>query len=311
MAQAPDLDFQAFVAKKQQERHEEGERAGRRSEPDGDAPDAAHAYAYSFDRKTREALERVKPVELAVAGTVRLFKRVASSQLLGNAVKVGDKQFPRIHSIAAQCAKTIGIPTPAVYIVNNPVLNAGTYGTNEEAFIQVHSALVDHYSDEELLTVIGHECGHIHNSHVVYMTALYFLTNIAGAFVAWAVQPAIIALRAWSRRAEITSDRAGMLCAKDAVVAERALTKLALGSRKLYEEFNLEAFLDQYEEGKEGVGRYMEAFATHPWLPKRVLAMREFAKSEYYRRSLGTGLEGGMTMPEVDAKVAALLKGDA
>ena len=157
--------------------------------------------------------------------------------------------------------------------------------------------------------MIGHECGHIHNSHVVYLTALYFLTNIAGVFVAWAVQPAIVALRAWSRRAEITSDRAGMLCAKDATTAERALTKLALGSRKLYEEFNLEAFLEQHEEGKESIGRYMEAFATHPWLPKRVLAMREFAKSEIYRTAVG--LEGGASMADVDARVSALLKGDA
>ena len=49
-----------------------------------------------------------------------------------------------------------------------------------------------------------------------------------------------------------------MLCAKNSDVAERALTKLALGSRKLYEEFNLDAFLEQYEEGKEGIGKYME-----------------------------------------------------
>jgi Zn-dependent protease with chaperone function len=301
MAQAKELDFQAFIAKRQRERADE--------EPANVASDPSRAYAYAFDRKTREALERMKPVELAVAGTVRLFKRVASTQLLGHAVKVGDQQFPRIQTIARECASTLGIATPTIYIVNSPVLNAATYGTNEESFIQVHSALVDHYSDEELLTVIGHECGHIHNSHVVYMTALYFLTNIAGAFVAWAVQPAIIALRAWSRRAEITSDRAGMLCAKDAVVAERALTKLALGSKKLYEDFNLEAFLEQYQEGKQGIGRYMEAFATHPWLPKRVLAMREFAKSENYRKAIG--LEGGLTMPDVDARVAALLKGDA
>ena len=158
--------------------------------------------------------------------------------------------------------------------------------------------------------MIGHECGHIHNSHVVYLTALNFLTQIAGVFVGWVVEPALVALRAWSRRAEITSDRAGMLCAKDTAVAERALTKLALGSRKLYEEFNLDAFLEQYEEGKDGIGKYMEAFATHPWLPKRVLAMREFAKSELYRKAAGLG-EGGMSMEDVDTRVAALLKGDA
>jgi Zn-dependent protease with chaperone function len=304
MAQAPDLDFQAFVEKKRKR----GEKDGKK-EPAGAPNDPAHAYAYSFDRKTRETLERVKPVELAVAGTVRLFKEVASSQLLGNAVKVGERQFPRIHNIAAECAKTLGIPTPTVYIVNNPTLNAGTLGTNEDSFIAIHSALVDHYSDEELLTVIGHECGHIHNSHVVYLTALYFLTNLAGVFVKWLVQPALVALNAWNRRAEITSDRAGMLCVKDAVTAERALTKLALGSKKLYEEFNLDAFLDQYEEGKGGAGRLTEVFASHPYLPKRVLAMREFAKSENYRTAVG--LEGGISMADVDARVSALLKGDA
>jgi Zn-dependent protease with chaperone function len=298
MANAPELDFQSFVARKK------GERVG------GGPDTSGHEYAYSFDRKTREALERMKPVELAVASTVRMFKQVWRGQLLGNAVKVSDRQFPRIQRIAASCAETLHIATPQIYIINDPSLNAATYGTNDESFIVVHSALVDHYTDEELLTVIGHECGHIHNGHVVYLTALHYLAQIAGVFVAWAVQPALVALRAWSRRAEITSDRAGMLCARNNAVAERALTKLALGSRKLYDEFNLEAFLDQYEEGKESIGRYLEAFATHPWLPKRVLAMREFAKSELYRKAAGLG-EGGLTMEDVDARVAALLKGDA
>jgi Zn-dependent protease with chaperone function len=239
-----------------------------------------------------------------------MFKSVWRNELLGHAVKVSDRQFPRIAKIAAQCAETLHIQVPTVYIVNNPSLNAATYGTNEDSFIMVHSALVDHYSDEELLTVLGHECGHIHNSHVVYLTALHYLTHMAGIFVKWAVQPALIALRAWSRRAEITSDRAGMLCAKSDVVAQRSLTKLALGSRKLYEEFNIDAFLEQYDEGKDGMGKYMEVFATHPWLPKRVLAMRVFAESQLYRKAAGVG-DTGLTMTEVDDRVRGLLKGDA
>ncbi len=298
MANAPTLDFEAFVAKKK------GERVG------GGADTSGHEYAYVMDRQTRAAFERAKPVELAVASTVRMFKQVWKGQLLGNAVKVSERQFPRIQSIAKQCADTLHIATPQIYIVNSPVLNAATYGTNDESFIMVHSALVDHYSDEELLTVIGHECGHIHNSHVVYLTALHYLTRMAGIFVRWAVEPALIALRAWSRRAEITCDRAGMLCSKNDAVSARALTKLVLGSRKLYEEFNIEAFLEQYEEGKDGLGKYMEVFATHPWLPKRVLAMRVFAESEIYRKAAGLG-ESGISMKEVDDKVLALLKGDA
>jgi Zn-dependent protease with chaperone function len=298
MAQVPELDFQAFVERKK------GERAG------GGADTSGHEYAYISDRQTRAAFERMKPVELAVASTVRMFKSVWRNQLLGNAVRVSDRQFPRIHGLVKQCADTLHIPVPQIYIVNSPILNAATYGTNEESFIMVHSALVDHYSDEELLTVIGHECGHIHNSHVVYLTALHYLTRMAGVFVRWAVEPALIALRAWSRRAEITCDRAGMLCSKNDQVSARALTKLVLGSQKLYQEFNIDAFLDQYEEGKDGIGKYMEVFATHPWLPKRVLAMRVFAQSELYRKAAKLGAEG-LSMKEVDDRVLALLKGDA
>jgi Zn-dependent protease with chaperone function len=133
---------------------------------------------------------------------------------------------------------------------------------------------------------------------------------MAGMFLPWVLQPALVALRTWSRRAEITCDRAGMLVSKDQQAAERAITKLAVGSRKLYEEFNLEAFLEQHQEGNEGIGKYMEVFATHPWLPKRVLAMRVFGESQLYRKAVGEAATG-LTMSEVDSRVAALLKGDA
>src|SRR5215510_10434095 len=100
----------------------------------------------------------------------------------------------------------------------------------------VHSALVDHFSDEELLNVIGHECGHIHNSHVVYLTALYYLSHVDAFLVRQIALPAELSLRAWSRRAEVACDRAGLLCARNLEVGTRALTGLALGSQKLYDQ---------------------------------------------------------------------------
>jgi len=298
MADFPELDFKSWVD-------------ARRSSHLGGGPDTeGRAYAYNLDQSTRAAFARMTAVELAVTSSVRMFKQVWRSELLGNSVKVSDRQFPRLQRIAKECADTLHIPTPQLYIVANASLNAATYGTHDESFIMVHSALIDHYTDEELRMVIGHECGHIHNKHVVYLTALHYLTEMAGVFVRWAVQPALLALNAWSRRAEITCDRAGMLCSKDLDVSTKAMTKLVLGSRKLYEEFNMDAFLEQYEEGKDGVGKYMEVFASHPWLPKRVLAMRVFAESALYREAAKLG-SGGLTMAEVDEKVRLLLKGDA
>ncbi len=310
MAQLPQLDFEAFVAQRK------SERVG------GGAETTGHEYTYTFDRQSRVAFENTKPVALAVEASVRLFKQLGRHQLLGHAVKVSERQFPRIHRITKSACETLQITMPQVFVVNNPTFNAGTFGTNEDSFMMVHSALVNEYSDEELLTVIGHECGHIHNSHVAYLTALHYLTYMAGMFLPWILQPALVALRTWSRRAEITCDRAGMLVAKDQQASERAITKLAVGSRKLYEEFNLDAFLEQHEEGSHGIGKYMEVFATHPWLPKRVLAMRVFGESALYRQSLHAvgqpnapmGLKGlpsaGLTMSEVDSRVAGLLKGE-
>ena len=298
MADVPSLDFNAYVTRRKAERAN-GASAGE------------FDYSFVLDRQTRAMVESARPIQLAVASTIRLWKQVWRGQLLGSAVRVSERQFPRIQSLTRECSQELGIITPQVYIVNNPTLNAATFGTDEESFILVHSALVDHYSDEELRTVIGHECGHIHNSHVVYLTTLHYLTRLAGAFVPWIVYPAMIPLNELSRRAEITCDRAGMLCSKNEQVAARALTKLVLGSRKLYDEFNLDAFLEQYEEGKDSLGRYMEAMASHPYLPKRVLAMRVFAQSQLYKKAASVSPGEGLSMNEVDDRVKALLKGEA
>lgn len=294
LATLNDFDFPAFV--RERVSHHPGAIAGN-----------DHGYAYVSDRNTRATFQRLKPVELAVAAAVRTFKNVGKAELLGHAVKIGPRQFPRVQALVERCAETLGIPTPTVYVVSNPYLNAATYGTNEDAFILVNSALIDHFTDAELLSVIGHECGHIHNNHVVYLTALHYLTNLAGILVRNLALPALLTLRAWSRRAEVTCDRAGALCAGELEPSLRALTKLALGSQKLYEELNIEAFLEQHTEAKASLGRFGEVFSSHPWLPKRVLSLQTFAESELFRRHAGLG-SGGLSMAEVDERVHGYIK---
>ncbi len=294
MARVAELSFTEFVEQ-------------RRAQRVGGIEARGHEYAYVSDRRTRAAFEKAKAVELAVGAAVRMFKNVGKAELLGHAVKIGPRQFPRVHALTEQCAHTLGIMPPTVYVINNQQLNAATYGTNDDAFILLHSALVDHLSDEELLSVIGHECGHIHNNHVVYLTALHYLTNIAGLFLRNIGLPALLALRAWSRRAEITCDRAGALCTRDLGVALRALTKLALGSQKLYDQLDIDVFVEQHAEAQESVGRFGEVFATHPWLPKRVLALRAFGESELYRKHAGLG-NGGLSMDQVDDTVHGIIK---
>lgn len=292
MAQVPNIDFQSFVAK-------------RKAEPVGGGD--GHDYCYVSDRQMRAAFQKMAPVEYAVAATVRFWKAFGKNQLLGQAVRVNERQFPRLHALNVQAAQALSIPTPTLYVGQNPNLNAATYGTNEDAFILVNGSLIDHFTDAEILDVIGHECGHIQNNHVVYMTTLYFLTQVVNAFVGWFAYPATVALQAWSRRAEITCDRAGMLVCKDLTVSTRGLMKLALGSKKLYEELDIDAYLEQYEDGKKGIGRIAEIFSSHPYVPKRVQALRTFAESSLYRKAAGIG-EGGITMEECDNRTHDIIK---
>jgi Zn-dependent protease with chaperone function len=263
---------------------------------------ASQLYAFGPDKAAREMIRKLRIVETTFEAAVRLGRTLKYGELLGHAVKVGPAQFPRVQRLTKQCADTLGIATPTVYIVNSPVMNAATFGNKDEACIMIHSALVDAMSDQELLSVIGHECGHIHNGHVVYLTAMSIMASLAGAFQQWLAIPARIAIFDWARHAEITCDRASLLCSKDLEVSTRALTKLALGSSKLYDQLNMEAFIDQYREGRDHHGRYSELGASHPFLPKRVLAIRHFAESELYRKHASAG-EGGLSMDEVDKRV--------
>ena len=266
-----------------------------------------HAYAYASDRHTRAVMERTVPIKLAVEAVIRVFKALEKNALLGRSIKVGPKQFPRVHDLVQSCALSIGIDVPTVYITNNPVMNAGTFGTNDDSFIIVNSGLVDHLDDDELTCALGHECGHIHNNHVVYLTTLHYLTRAVAAYVRFITLPALMSLKAWSRRAEITADRASMLCVRKPDVCLRTLTKVALGSKKLSDEVNIDAFVEQSEESREGVGRFSEAFSSHPWLAKRAAAMRVFERSRLYRVRAGLD-NNGLSINEVDEQVHKIVK---
>ncbi len=263
-------------------------------------------YAYSADMAMLATFRRIRPIELAAAATVRMYKDVLKGQMLGTMVRVGPRQFPSIHKIGEHCANVLNVATPTIYVANSPFVNAYTFGTDEEAFIVVHSSLIDHFDEDELKFVIGHEVGHIQNKHVVYGTVLQLMTRTAGIFLSWIVPAAEVALTAWYRRAEITCDRAGLLCCKSLDPACRSFAKLASGSRKLYEEMDVEAYLEQLDESQQSVGRYAEMFASHPYLPKRIKALRIFAESEVYKTAVGG--TGGLSMEEIDEQTSEIIQ---
>jgi Zn-dependent protease with chaperone function len=128
-------------------------------------------------------------------------------------------------------------------------------------------------------------------------------------FLRWSVRPAVLALNAWARRAEITCDRAGLICTGDLNASVGCLVKLALGSHKLYSDVNLEEYLAQLDEAQKGIGRLDELSRTHPYLPKRVAALRLFAETAYFKGLKGDAdaAPAGTSKQECDARVSELL----
>ncbi len=263
-------------------------------------------YAYSGDVRVLNSLSYVKPVRIAAEASVRVFKSWFQSDILGRSVKVSARQFPHLYGIVRECAEELSIAIPTVYVTQDfSQINAGTLGTETDSFVLINSATIDRLDETELRFVIGHECGHIQNSHVTYNTALHFVTEMAGVFVRWVITPARVALMGWSRRAEVTCDRAGLVCCRDSEVATKTLVKLAVGSQSLVEQVDLDDYLAQIDQIKEGVGRVSEYFLSHPYLPKRVKALRLFAESSYYQHHIGN--EGGVALSEIDRQVDEII----
>jgi Zn-dependent protease with chaperone function len=264
------------------------------------------AYAYVGEHKVRRALITARPVSMAIEATTRLWKNAARNELLGTSVKVTDQQFPRAHAALQKACAALHLDLPPLYAAPaGSRIRAQTLGTDDDSYLVINSALIERLTDVELLSVIGNELGHIQNNHVVYATALHYLSNDSVMFVRWIVQPAIIALQAWSRRAEITCDRAALLCTRDLKATLTSMVKLGLGGEA---EINIEEYLRDLPSTKKGIGRYAELFRSHPYLPKRVQALQVFAESSFYKIFVGQDPQGSLSADAADAKVAEILK---
>jgi hypothetical protein len=252
-----DFDFQRYVER-------------RRGAKEAQTREGAH-YAYAGDLRLLRTLDRLRPVKMALESTVRLWRSAARAELLAGAVKASQREQAVVHALGQRCAAQLHVAAPAIYVApENRAREAHTLGTDDEHYVVLSGGLVDELNEAELADVIGRQCGKIQNQHVLPATALFYLEQFASRYVRWIVAPALAALRAWSRRAEVTCDRAGLLCTRDVDVSAAALTKT--GVPVVY-----------------------------------VDALRVFAESEYFRAMKKE--PGGMTPEACDERVGEILKG--
>lgn len=264
------------------------------------------AYAFSGERKFRRTLMLARPVTMALEATTRLWRDVARTELLGTAVKVSDQQYPRVAEAAKAAGAALRVRVPVVFAAPSKSFKVRVLGTEDAPHLIVNMELAESLDDTELVAAIAHELGHIQNGHILYTTALHYLNTSAAFFVRWVIQPAIMTLQAWSRRAEITCDRAALLAVRDLDKALSSMVRIEMGIDK-GSAFNAEEYLRALPDVKKGIGRYAEIFRSHPYVPKRVQALRLFAGSALYAQVTGQDPTGKPSLSEVDKQCAELI----
>lgn len=248
-------------------------------------------YAHPIDSGIIKVLD-MPGVKNVFGAAVDALTDLNYSEILSSGILVNEKSFPEIHDIVEHCVAVLGIKRPYVVVSNAIALNAFTVGSDEEPYIVLGNMLVRVMDTVKLRFIIGHECGHIAMGHVIY----HSVVSMAGSFsnVIPVIGPMVyktssLALVAWSRRSEITADRAGLLCCLDVGEAKKALLQTQSGFIDA-NQLDLKSYVKNSKRyGRRSVLRRVNEFLqAHPPISKRMEALDLFVQSELYYTAQGT-----------------------
>lgn len=215
---------------------------------------------------------------------------------LATAVRVDERQFKQVHHLRQDAVRILDArTTPEMFVLQDPHANAFTIGM-DRPFIVLTTGLLDLLDPEELRFVVGHELGHALSGHAVYRTMLMHLMRLASnvgwmPVGGWALRAIVAALMEWSRKSELSGDRAGLLVGQDVEASVRVHMKLAGGSR--VDEMSHAAFLAQADDYarsgdlRDGVLKLLNLeLQTHPFSVLRAAELRRWITSGDYDRIL-------------------------
>jgi Zn-dependent protease with chaperone function len=260
---------------------------------------SSRAWEHPADRGALVALRKLKGFDTLLKAMAGLFnERAVRLLFLGSAVRVDERQFQQLHYVLGDVGRVLDVQElPEMYVGNSPFTNAMTVGMNKP-FIVLSSSLLELLDEDEMRFVVAHELGHAISGHAVYQTMLQRLLQLSGVLGAVPLggigfRMIVAALYEWSRKAELSADRAGLLATQDPATAFRVHMKLASGGRDV-------SHLDQasfFAQGQEYVdsGDLRDSVLklllienqSHPFAVVRAAELRRWVDSGDYTRILG------------------------
>ncbi len=240
--------------------------------------------------------------------TFSYFNAAKLATTISKAQEVTQTEQPRLYTTVENLAITEGLPTPKIYIIDDPAPNAFASGKDpNHSIIVVTRGLLDIMDDAELQGVIAHEMAHIKNYDIrVMMVAMalvlvvaiiadislrvsffgggrrrssssgqaggiVMIVGIIGLILAPIAAKLIQA--AISRKREYLADASGALATRYPEGLASALTKLQTHGTKMKSQNS--AMAHMYIANPLKKTSYTKFFSTHPPLEDRIAKLKE------------------------------------
>lgn len=242
----------------------------------------------------------------AIYAFIQYFLASKLAVAMSGAHQIEKRDNPRLYRIVENLAITLGIPTPKVYLIEDPAPNAFATGRNpKSAIVAATTGLLEVMDDSELEAVMAHEMGHVQNYDIrismiafglvsaiallsdIVMRILFFggdrrennihpIVLIVGLVVViLAPIIATIVQLAISRQREYLADASGAMTTRDPESLADALEKLKAYGQPMKRQNSAMAHL--YFSNPLRPGFVAKLFSTHPPLDERISRLRHNA----------------------------------
>lgn len=244
------------------------------------------------DLKAMQVLKEIPYVDSVCRKIMEYgYERIFRGENLATMVKATFQCLPRVFLLMKETAKRIGINTPEVYVYNDPIMNAFTYGETTP-FVCISSSCVEKLNDEELICLMAHECGHILCKHTLYNSVVNLIQEFGermGIITRGMSQPIYLALQYWSRQSEYSADRCAAVVTGERIFQQMTM-KMASGLTDVQNDpYQLVRQAREYKELENGSlwdkiqQNCRIAFYSHPQIVNRAYEIDRWKNSFTYK----------------------------
>lgn len=229
---------------------------------------------------------------------------------VSGAKEIKKEDSPELYRLVENLSIASGLPTPKVYIMQDPSLNAFATGRDPaHASVAVTTGLLQALDKLELEGVLAHELSHIKNYDIRVMTLVVVLVGVVILLSDWMLRSmfhsksdnngkgagillviglvlailsplfAELIKLAVSRSREYLADASGALLTRHPEALARALEKIAQRDQPMQKPNHATAhlFLANPFDPHVTKKKFEQWFSTHPPIEERIKKLREYA----------------------------------